>query len=41
MTSPDLLKIAAIKALLEKIEEDDVKDAAQAVEMIRMLVAEK
>ncbi len=38
MTNPDLLKIAAIKALLETIEDGDAKDAGQAIEMIRTLI---
>lgn len=38
MTNPDLLKIAAIKAILETIEDGDEKDAKQAMEIIRGLV---
>jgi hypothetical protein len=39
MTNPELLKIAAIKAILETIEDGDEKDARTAVEMIRGLIA--
>lgn len=38
MTSPDLLKVAAIKALLEALEENDAKDAKEAVEMMRIIL---
>jgi DNA-binding FadR family transcriptional regulator len=38
MTSPDLLKIAAIKAILDAIEDGDEKDARQAMDLIRGLV---
>lgn len=38
MTHPDLLKIAAIKAILDAIEDGDAKDAAVALEMIRAII---
>lgn len=38
MTSPDRLKLAAIKAILETIDEGDDKDAKQAMEMIKSLI---
>jgi hypothetical protein len=38
MTSPDLLKVVAIKALLEALEENGAKDAAQAIEMIKTIL---
>jgi hypothetical protein len=40
MTSPDVLKVKTIKALLEALEEDDPKDAAEALRMIRALMGE-
>jgi hypothetical protein len=41
MTSPDLLKVKTIKALLEALEEDDEEDAKQALKMIKALIGEK
>ena len=38
MTSPELIKVAAIKAILEAIEDGEAKDAALAIEMIRGLI---
>jgi DNA-binding FadR family transcriptional regulator len=38
MTSPDVIKLAAIKAIIEAIEDGDEKDARQAMELIRGLV---
>ena len=38
MTSPDLIKVAAIRAILEAIEDGDDKDAKQAMDLIRGLV---
>ena len=42
MTSPDRIKLAMIKAMLETIDEADDKDAKQAMDLIRSMVgAEK
>lgn len=41
MTNLDLIKIAAIRAILETIEEGDEKDGKVALELIRDLVGEK
>lgn len=38
MTSPDVLKCKTIAALLEAIDADDPKDAAEALKMIRALI---
>ncbi len=38
MTSPDLLKVKLIAALLEAIDTDDEDDAKQAIKMIRTLI---
>jgi hypothetical protein len=39
MTNPDVLKVAAIKALIETIEgSEDAKDATQVIAMIKTLV---
>ena len=40
MISPDVMKLAAIKALIEAMEDaSDAKDAVTAMEIIRGLVA--
>jgi hypothetical protein len=38
MTNPDLLKVKAIKALLEALEEDDEDDARAAVRMMKAIL---
>lgn len=38
MTNPEMLKIAAIKAILEAIEEGDEDDAKEAMATIRALL---
>jgi hypothetical protein len=38
MTSPDVLKLKILAAILEAIDPDDPKDAEQAVRMIRALL---
>jgi hypothetical protein len=39
MTNPDVLKVAAIKALIETIEgSEDAKDATQVIAMIKTLI---
>jgi hypothetical protein len=40
MTSQDVIKAKAIKAILEAIEEDDEDDAKVALKMIRVLLGE-
>ncbi len=40
MTSPELLKVAAIKAMLEAIEEGDEEDAKQVLKMVKALLGE-
>jgi hypothetical protein len=41
VTSPDIIKVKTIAALLEAIDAGDPKDAAEALKMIRMLVGER
>jgi hypothetical protein len=38
MTAPATIQVKMIAALLEAIDADDVKDAEQAIRMIRALV---
>jgi hypothetical protein len=38
MTNPEIIRLKAIVAILEAIDQDDEKDARQAIEMIRGLV---
>jgi hypothetical protein len=35
MTNPEILKVKAIKAILEAIEDEDAKDAEQALAMVQ------
>jgi DNA-binding GntR family transcriptional regulator len=38
MTNPELIKVAAIKAILEAIEEGDEEDAKAALKMVKALL---
>lgn len=38
MTSPDILKVKTIAALIEAADSDDAKDAAEVLRMVRALL---